>query len=125
MRVMIDTTVFLAECLLPDQKYPKVFRKIVSDHTLVFPVKQIEEIRAIMEKFFPEEADTVELFFSGFSYEAVDFKGKRQGGYPFMDEAEKAEVRAVITLDPDMAGETVNGIRFIDPDGFLNGEADE
>ena len=58
MRIMIDTTVFLAECLLPDQKYPKVFRRIVSDHTLVFSSRQIAEIRAIMEKYFPDEGDT-------------------------------------------------------------------
>lgn len=119
MRIMIDTTVFLAECLLPDQKYPKVFRRIVSDHTLVFSSRQIAEIRAIMEKYFPDEGDTVELFFSGFSYEISDSDKHVDGGYPFMPEAEKVGVVAIITLDPDMAGTSVNGIRFIDPDSFL------
>ena len=119
MRLMIDTTVFLAECLLPDQKYPKVFRKIVSGHTLVFPSAQIEEIRAIMERYFPEEGDTVELFFSGFSYETAESGGIRDNRYPFLTEAKKAGVETVITLDPDLAGTSVNGISFMDPDSFL------
>ena len=125
MKVIIDTTVFLAECLLPTQKYPKLFRKIVSGHTLVIPERQIDEIRAIMEEFFPEEGDTVELFLAGFSYEKAEDPGERSKEYPFLAEARNSGVEEIITLDPDLAGTVTEGIRFTDPDSFLDGKDNE
>ena len=125
MKVMTDTTVFLAECLLTSQKYPKLFRRIVSDHRLVFPTAQIEEIREIMEKFFPQEGDTVELFLSRFSYETVESGERPEEGYPFLPDAKRAGVSCIITLDPELAGTSEDGIAFTDPDSFMNGNADE
>ena len=125
MKIMIDTTVFLAECLLPTQKYPKVFRKIVSDCILVIPTRQIEEIRSVMAEFFPEEGDTVELFLSRFSYETVENAGRARKVYPFLGEAKKAGVSKVITLDPELTGTIVEEIEFIGPDDFLKGDCSE
>ena len=72
MRIMIDTTVFLAECLLPEQKYPQLFRKIVAQDRLILPKRQIAEIRDIMKAYFPDECDTIELFLERFSFETPD-----------------------------------------------------
>jgi predicted nucleic acid-binding protein len=122
MRVMIDTTVFLAECLLPTQKYPRLMRKIVAGHKLVLSEGQLEEIRSLMAEYFPNECDTVELFLSRFSFETAESTEDRQEGYPFLSDARAAGVDAVITLDPDMAGTVTDGIRFMSPDSFLNGD---
>lgn len=123
MRLMIDTTVFLAECLLPEQKYPRLFRKIVARDRLVIPKRQIEEIRGIMKEFFPNECDTVELFLERFSYETPEESPESAGeGYPFLADARAAGVEAVITLDPQMAGAEADGIRFISADRYLEDE---
>ncbi|MBQ5412017.1 MAG: hypothetical protein IIU19_01395 [Oscillospiraceae bacterium] len=120
MKVMIDTTVFLAECMLPAQKYPKLMRKIVSEHKLVFPERQLQEIRSLMAEYFPDECDTVELFFSRFSFETAAPEEESEA-YPFLGEALASGVSTVITLDPDMAGTEIDGVKFTDPDSFLNG----
>ena len=123
MRIMIDTTVFLAECLLPEQKYPMLFRKIVAEDRLVLPKKQIEEIRGIMKEFFPEECDTVELFLERFSYETPEESPESSGeGYPFLADAKASGVETVVTLDPQMAGAQIDGIRFISADEYLGGD---
>ena len=123
MRVMIDTTVFLAECLLPEQKYPLLFRKIVAEDRLVLPKSQIEEIRGIMKEFFPDECDTVELFLERFSYETPEKEyKKRKTGYPFLPDAKAAGVEAVITLDPQMAGAEIDGVKFLSADEYLGRE---
>ena len=119
MKIMIDTTVFLAECLLPEQKYPKVFRKIVANDRLVFPQAQLDEIMAIMGKFFPNECDTVELFLEKFSFELAG-SDERSEGYPFLGEAKSSGVEQIITLDPDMEGTEIDGIRFVSVDSYLS-----
>lgn len=123
MRVMIDTTVFLAECLLPEQKYPLLFRKIVAEDRLILPERQIEEIRGIMKEFFPDECDTVELFLERFSYETPEEIPESSGeGYPFLADAKSAGVQAVITLDPQMTGAEIDGIKFLSADEYLGRE---
>lgn len=122
MKVMVDTTVFLAECLLPTQKYPQLFRKIVAEHKLVFSERQLNEIHSLMAEYFPDECDTVELFLSRFSYETAAAAGETEELYPFLSEARASGVREIITLDPDLAGMDADGIRFTDPDSFLNGD---
>ncbi len=123
MRIMIDTTVFLAECLLPEQKYPQLFRKIVAEDRLVLPRRQIDEIRRIMKTYFPDECDTVELFLERFSFETPDeIPQKAAEGYPFLADAKAAGVQAIITLDPQMAGAEIDGISFISADRYLGGD---
>ncbi len=123
MRIMIDTTVFLAECLLPEQKYPQLFRKIVAEDRLVLPRRQIDEIRSIMKTYFPDECDTVELFLERFSFETPDeVPEESTEGYPFLNDAKAAGVQAVVTLDTQMTGAQIDGIRFLSADQYLGGD---
>jgi len=122
MKVMIDTTVFLAECLLPVQKYPRLMRKIVDGDRLVMSESQIEEIRGIVSEYFRDEGDTVELFLDRFSIEKVPAADKKSDVYPFLAEAAESGVSSIITLDEELLGEVYEGVSFVSPDEYLSGD---
>ena len=127
MRVMVDTNVLVSALLFPAAPVGRTLEGIVSGHTLVLASFVIEELRAVVERKFPDKAMAVDRLLEKLSYETVYtpshpkpglFEIRDMKDYPVLYTAMTNGVDILVTGDKDFAEVQVDMPRIMTPAQF-------
>ena len=127
MRVMVDTNVLISALLFPGAQVSRPLEGILAGHTLVLASFVVEELRAVVERKFPDRALAIEALLDKLSYETARtprqiapglFDIRDAKDYPVLYAAMASGVDILVTGDRDFADVRVDMPRIMTPAQF-------
>lgn len=110
---MIDTNILISAIVFRSEILSLLIEKVAEEHTLVLSTYVVDELKAVVERKFPNKIRAIEKFLTVLSYELVyspeDYEGnllfqvRDEKDYMVLYTAIAADIDILITGDKDFA----------------------
>lgn len=128
MRIMIDTNVLVSAIFFNSEKIDRLFKVILSRHTLVISSYTLNELIDVAKRKFPSKISVIDNVLEKMPYEFVYtpvemkmdlFEIRDTDDYPVLYTAITEGVDVLVTGDKDFFDVKVKKPEILSPSGFL------
>jgi putative PIN family toxin of toxin-antitoxin system len=102
MRILVDTNIIVSAILFPNSVVAHVWSYVIENHHVIICKHSIRELKAVFQRKFPDNLDTLQHFLECFTCEITDTEQVNIEIPPLRDKTDLPILMAAIAANADI-----------------------